>query len=228
MAQATLPHHSIARPTRKLDPARVVQSYLHIVDTQGKRGALRKTGEIYSISDETVRRYVAAHEAAQNPPEIPQDLQYIPPPYSYPEPIMPTVSASYVASLVTEQPQEETPVRDFVMSRDIATTEAAPGETANTTAENDTPEIDTHHTFELEEAGPELNQMPQLAVFGQRSTTLDLDQRLAAPTIIRERVYIRERQEVGLLAWAIEHPGLAHQMVALLIVTGLILLCRLA
>ncbi len=56
---------SPARPAskkRKPDPARVVQSYWHEVQARGKRGALRRTGDLYNISDESVRRYLAADE----------------------------------------------------------------------------------------------------------------------------------------------------------------------
>ncbi len=69
----------------KPDPGRVVQSCQHQVDTLGKRGAYRRTGDLYGISDETVRRYVAAAEAPPAP-ELPEELAAVPLPGAFPEP----------------------------------------------------------------------------------------------------------------------------------------------
>ncbi len=68
---------------RKPDPARVVQSYQYIVERdKTKRGAYRKTAEIYNISDETVRRWVHEHEASAQ--QEADELLYTPTPVGYP------------------------------------------------------------------------------------------------------------------------------------------------
>ncbi len=172
---ATLSYHTQHTTPRKPDAARVLQSYWHIVETQGRRGALRKTGELYNVSDETVRRYLAAHDAAHNAAETPVELQYVPPPGGYSEPIVPFVSASYVtphatldADTTTEQPQ--TPFLDGgnLCQATNATDAAQPQETANATNELSHGRIATRHADELEttllDETPPAPPMPQQAV----------------------------------------------------------------
>ncbi len=132
--------------TRKPDAARVYQSYLHICDTQGKRGALRRVGEIYGISHETVRRYVLQYEAVKAPEE-PADVRYIPPPYSYPEPIKPTVSALPNGTPTAEIPLIE---RDKIMSSETASDEATPALVATAVPNTAHDEMAQPHTVELE------------------------------------------------------------------------------
>jgi len=72
--------------SKRPDPARVIQSYYHQVDAGGKRGAYRRTGDLYNISDESVRRYVLAYEAQAALPPEPDELVYTPPPGAYPMP----------------------------------------------------------------------------------------------------------------------------------------------
>jgi hypothetical protein len=75
------PTTTATRKPRKPDPARVVQSYHHEVQARGKRGAFRRTGDLYNISDESVRRYLAADEQrAQVKPALPDELAYTPAP----------------------------------------------------------------------------------------------------------------------------------------------------
>jgi hypothetical protein len=81
MASGSIAHSTGAKKPKKPEPARVVQSYWYEVQARGKRGALRRTGELYNISDETVRRYVAADEAKAQPATPKDDeLAYIPAP----------------------------------------------------------------------------------------------------------------------------------------------------
>jgi len=84
MSNSTASAHPTATPIvkkqRKPEPARVVQSFHHEVQTRGKRGALRRTGELYNISDESVRRYVAADEQRGQLPVLPDQLAYTPAP----------------------------------------------------------------------------------------------------------------------------------------------------
>ncbi len=146
MTAGNIAHRTTARPARKPEPSRVVQSYLHIVSTQGKRGALRKTGEIYGIAGESVRRYVAAHESAQNVPEQPPELQYVPPPGGYPEPQAPHIAAA----IGTDTAQIDVDDSAEVMSSEIRTNEAGTQETTNGTAEHAQQELAHSHTDELE------------------------------------------------------------------------------
>ena len=81
MATASIPAPSSTRK-RKPDPARVVQSYYHEVSQRGRRGAYRRTGDLYNISDETVRRFVHAAEERANTPPLSDELAYVPPPFS--------------------------------------------------------------------------------------------------------------------------------------------------
>jgi CxxC motif-containing protein len=145
MATASIQQRHLSSK-RKPEPSRVVQSYLHIVDTQGKRGALRKTGEIYGIAGESVRRYVAAHEAAQNVPEQPPELQYVPPPGGYPEPQAPHIAAA----IGTDTAQNDVDDSAKFMSSVIRTNEAETQETTNGTAEHAQQELAHSHTDELE------------------------------------------------------------------------------
>ncbi|GAC1554267.1 MAG: hypothetical protein NVS2B7_30190 [Herpetosiphon sp.] len=76
MALHSIPHQPSTRKQRKPDPSRVVQTYWHEVQSKGKRGALRRAGDLYNISDESVRRYVAADEArAQLATPTPAELE---------------------------------------------------------------------------------------------------------------------------------------------------------
>jgi hypothetical protein len=134
-----------------------VQSYLHIVDTQGKRGAASKTSEIYGISHMTVRRYVAAHEAAQNVPEVPLDLAYCPPPGGYDPPIVPQIDIE----ILTEPSQTPLPACEELMSSEKCTNETGTQESTNVTAEPSQPEPSQIHSAELETpmvAAPETAQ----------------------------------------------------------------------
>jgi hypothetical protein len=77
---------SITAPTspkkRKPDPRAVVAHYYReCASAKGKRGALRRTGDAFGISDESVRRYVQAEEhAAEVKAATPDELRYEPPP----------------------------------------------------------------------------------------------------------------------------------------------------
>lgn len=207
MTAGNIAHRTTARPARKPEPSRVVQSYLHIVSTQGKRGACRKTGEIYGISRETVRRYVAAHEASRNAPEEPPELQYVPPPGGYPTPQpMAQIGADWRntdASICTEAAQNDVENNAELMSSEKCTNDTGPQESTNCTAETAHDETAQLHSDELEP--------PMVAAF-----------EIAQPVIIRQRVVIREREPVGLVAWVREHPGAAHQAVAWVIAAVLI------
>ncbi len=204
MTASTLPHRTTARPARKPEPSRVVQSYLHIVGTQGKRGALRKTGDIYGISDETVRRYVATHEAAQNVPEVPPELQYIPPPGGYEPPIMPQITTP----VATDEPQNDATESGIVTSSYDDTNETGPQESTNATDELPHDTMTQRHSDELEDEVTSDVPMPQPVVVRER--------------VVRERIVIRERDEVGVVGWIREHPGAAHQAVAWVIAAVLI------
>ncbi|HSH81850.1 MAG TPA: hypothetical protein VLA19_25265, partial [Herpetosiphonaceae bacterium] len=81
MASASVSTSSATRK-RKPDPARVVQSYYHEVAQRGRRGAYRRTGDLYNISDETVRRFVHAAEERANTLPLPDELAYVPPPFA--------------------------------------------------------------------------------------------------------------------------------------------------
>jgi hypothetical protein len=131
-----------------------VQSYLHLCEREGKRNAATKTAEMYNISHMTVRRYVAAHEAAQNVPEEPPELQYVPPPGGYDPPIVPhslaQIGADYVAPIVTEPSQNDGATCEELMSSEKCTNEAQPQESTNVTAETSHPEPSQIHSAELE------------------------------------------------------------------------------
>jgi hypothetical protein len=141
---------------------------------------------------------------------------------------MPTVSTSYVASLVTEQPQEETPVRDIVMSRDIATDEPDPQKPANATPETPHTTMSQHHTAELDQARPKLDQTPQLtprlAALDQWSTTTDPRH---APIVQRVRI-IEAAAPRSAYTLATDREVLIVFIRAAFVVAGLILLCMLA
>ncbi len=98
MASASL-HTPAPTRKRKPDPARVVQSYYHEVAQRGRRGAYRRTGDLYNISDETVRRFVHAAEARANTPPLPDELAYVPPPFSDE---LAAIQAKSAAELATE------------------------------------------------------------------------------------------------------------------------------
>ena len=71
--------------TTAIDRTAVLRAYALEVELRGQRGAYARTGRVYGISDETVRRWV--HEAEQEA----DDLAYTPPPggYSTPHPAEP-------------------------------------------------------------------------------------------------------------------------------------------
>ncbi len=170
MAQAQAYHSTTT--TRKPDAARVLQSYWHIVETQGRRGALRKTGELYNLSDETVRRYLAAHDAAHNAPETPVELLYVPPPGGYSEPIVPTISASYVTPHATATPHDtatEQPQTPFMDGGNLcqatnATDAPQPQETELDADELPHATLPQCHADELEPVVLAAPPMPQHAV----------------------------------------------------------------
>jgi hypothetical protein len=163
---------------RKPDAARVLQSYWHIVSTQGRRGALRKAGELYNVSDETVRRYLAAYDAAHNATETPVELQYVPPPGGYSEPIVPFVVADSVtadAETATEQPRECHFDELDISLDDNATDAAQPQEMALDADECHAATLTQCHADELEPAVlDDTPPMPQQAVMPGRVHVLQL------------------------------------------------------
>lgn len=81
---------------------RMLAVYKFEVTTRGKRGALRRAGEMLGVSDETVRRAVA-RESAQTAPA--DSLRYEPPPLAYPEPEPLPQAFSVAENLPQESPQ---------------------------------------------------------------------------------------------------------------------------
>jgi len=84
------------------NPTLILQTYHYETKVRGRRGAYRRTGEIHSISDETVRRYVHQAEAPSNA------LAYTPPPGGYPTP-EPLPQIATEASPETPQAAPEPP-----------------------------------------------------------------------------------------------------------------------
>ncbi len=198
---AAVSYHTQHTTPRKPDAARVLQSYWHIVETQGRRGALRKTGDIYGISDETVRRYLAAHDAAHNAPETPVELQYVPPPYADELQYVPTVSASYVTPIATETPRDDAIDSGELMSSDNATDAAQPQETEHDADELPHATLTQCHADELEPVVLDAPPMPQHAVIPGHAPAFQL---------------------VDVLAFAYEHAPLVQLAVCVVLVAFLV------
>jgi len=175
---AAVSYHTHHATPRKPDAARVLQSYWHIVETQGRRGALRKTGDIYGISDETVRRYLAAHDAAHNAPETPVDeLAYISPPGGYSPPIAPFMvadSAIADAETATATPHDDTNDSGELMSSDNATDAAQPQEMELDADELPHATLTQCHADELEPVVLDAPPMPQPPVTPGHAPTFRL------------------------------------------------------
>ncbi len=132
------------RSQKRPDPARVIQSYYHQVNAGGKRGAYRRTGDLYNISDESVRRYVLAFEAQANVPTLPNELVYTPPPGGYPLP-------------------QPVPIAPNTPQHGAQTTPAACGEVTSTPRSNvaETPQ-DGGATRHTDEHAPDAEDSPEL------------------------------------------------------------------
>ncbi len=161
MASASL-HTPASSRKRKPDPARVVQSYYHEVAQRGRRGAYRRTGDLYNISDETVRRFVHAAEERANTPPLPDELAYVPPPFSDE---LATIQAKSAVELATEPcrrdisnaftPQIEP--HSGGSGRGVITSSLRSNVASVPQARNA-----THHTAELGERPTDASESPQV------------------------------------------------------------------
>lgn len=175
MAQSSIAPRPTTRPVakRKPDRQRVIQTYWYEVKKRGKRGAYKRTGDLYNLSDESVRRYVHADEERATPAPVDDPaIVYMPPPGAYPEPQpAPPIAqngADECAQLHTlditpphKMPQPDDPERGKVMSSTMGESEAGSHPSTIATAGNTTCHNATRHTVERDNVSLAAAETPQ-------------------------------------------------------------------
>ena len=227
-------------------PATVLQFYRHEVSTSGLRGAANRTATALGISDDTVRRVVARDEEARKArEETPPELEYVPFDADYEAEriaanaaVAPVLTELLAAEIAAKQKQD---VRQVMSSPEFKMRQSADETPQDDTAERRSPEPE-NDTLDIPQTPQPLprddpDDVPEplpgyegptvLPDVGPRSSPLDLElstgpMSMVQPVVIRQRVVVHERVEVGLVGWVREHPGAAHQAVAWLIAAGLI------
>lgn len=230
---------------KRPDPARVIQSYYHQVDAGGKRGAYRRTGDLYNISDESVRRYVLAFEAQANAPAVPDELVYTPPPGGYPMP-----QPAPVASEAPQDAPQRTPAACGALTSSARSVVAETPQGTNATRQTDqrlsvahsaaqTPQNET--PMPTPEPGPWSDPLPPTIPNSPPEDPEVWPFPAPAPepvpegepvptarqVVIRERVVMRapvERPRAGVLQWLVEHEGARQQLIAWAVFLVLVML----
>lgn len=127
--------------------------------------------------------------------------------------------AAVQAAYMTEAPTPENAKAFDTMSSQID----------NNTLETETNDAEVDHAHALPTPHAHAAPLPNIALQSHETLTVGAPVYTSdyAPTpervrVVRERVVIREREPVGLIAFVREHPGAAHQAVAWVIAAGLI------
>ncbi len=182
-------------------PERVYQTYLHEVETGGKRGALRRTAERYRKPDgstytgEWARLIVAAEEARRRPPD--DATAYVPAPGELDYQAECRRMAATLSAPPADLPSPE-PAGDDETAR----------ETASEAQEIMSPPRSTATAEPVDLPSPEPGPV-------------DLP-----PVVVVKRVVVRPAPaRPGIVAWAAEHEALRMQLFAYIAAAILILLC---
>lgn len=232
MAHASIPHSApVRQPARRRpDPARVVQAYYHQVNTAGKRGAYRRTSELYNCSPDTVERIIHRHEARELEREqTPPELVYVPPPGGYPEPkaapIMAQDGASPVARNAAGEPHlDDQPSGDVTSIDELETVERAANSPQINAAEcrSDQPETAPDLAAGLAEDTPQHPTPYQSTNDLLTSSELGL---VAPPIVVRQVIRVAvDQRPAGVVAWLNEHPGVRQQLIAVAVFLVLVAL----